>query len=144
MLEDARRDRVYLPQTRLEAVEKLPKEILTEEISVEARTSVVGQLLHCADVFYNRASYGMHFIPFRTRIAIVVASSVYREIGHKLRRQHHNDPFHGRTIVSSMMKAWCVIKAILSLFSPTVMGLKKSGLPDQSMFDHWGDLSVRE
>ena len=144
VLEDARRNRVYLPQTRLEVAGSSPMEVLTEEISDEARTSVVAQLLNCADVFYKRASYGMHFIPFRTRIAIVVASTVYREIGHKLRKQHHNDPFHGRTIVSPMMKAWCIIKAILSLFSPTVMGLKKSGLPEQSMFDHWGDLSVQE
>ncbi|MEC8382472.1 MAG: phytoene/squalene synthase family protein [Myxococcota bacterium] len=144
VLEDARRDRVYLPKTRLEAAGSSPQAVLSEEITVQARTSVVSQLLHSADVFYERANFGMHFIPFRTRVAIVVASTVYREIGHKLRKHHQNDPFHGRTIVSSAMKLWCIFKAIALLFSPTVLGLKKSGFPSQSMFKDWGDLSVRE
>lgn len=141
VLEDARRDRVYLPQSRLEALGSSAQDVLSEGVSQEVRSKVVGQLLDCADICYERAYYGMHFIPFRTRIAIVVASRVYRAIGHKLRSTHHCDPFHGRTIVSGFMRWWQVGLAVIQLFSPRVLGWGVKNIPPQQMFENWEDLS---
>lgn len=141
VLEDAHLGRVYLPGERLEKAGGSSDEVLSLGISKQVRTKVVGEILDLADICYKRADYGMRYIPLRTRIAIVVASRVYRSIGHKLRRVHHSDPFHGRTIVSKIGRWWQVFLALLQLMSPVVLGLKKQGAPSQRMFSKWSDLS---
>ena len=46
-----------------------------------------GRLLDLADVYYDSARDGLNYLPNRPRLSILVASSVYREIGVKLRRK---------------------------------------------------------
>jgi 15-cis-phytoene synthase len=142
VLEDARNDRVYLPKSRLEKINSSHSNVLDESISFAQRTVVVGELLDLADVFYKRGICGMHYIPFRTRAAIVVASQLYRAIGLKLRNKHKNDPFHGRTIVYSFHKIWHVFVSILIFFSPTVLGLRSKKVPEQTMFTDWKSIST--
>lgn len=142
VLEDARNNRVYLPKSRLEKVDSSHSNVLDESISPAQRTAVVGELLDLADVFYKRGLCGMHYIPFRTRAAIVVASQVYRAIGLKLRNKHNNDPFHGRTIVSSFQKIWYVLVSIALFLSPTVLGLRKKKAPKQTMYSDWKSFST--
>lgn len=55
----------------------------------------------------------MRFIPWRTRIAILVASRVYGAIGHRLMRRG-GDALAGRVIVPPAHKALSVISGLLS------------------------------
>lgn len=119
ILEDARRGRVYIPRERLETVGISSEDLLAEEVDEEALATVVRDLLDLADQFYFSADKGMQYIPWRSRLAIVVASRVYRAIGVKLRRQGAQ-VMRGRTIVSSLGRAYWVIRAffIWILVSP--------------------------
>lgn len=100
--EDARNDRVYLPAARLErwGVEPTPRGVLA---SPEGISRVVADLLDHADRYYASARSGMRFIPLRARLAILVASRVYRAIGVRL-RANGCDALAGRTIVPTSSK----------------------------------------
>ncbi len=102
--EDARNGRVYLPATRLRAlgIEPTPEGVLA---SPDGISRVVYDLLQTADRYYDSGSAGMHFIPARTRLAIGVASRVYRAIGVRL-RNHDCDALAGRTVVPFSAKLW--------------------------------------
>ncbi len=109
VLEDARRGRVYLPAEYLEAVGLTPRQILTEEVDQQALKIVVEQLLELADRYYESGDRGMHYIPARSRFAIILASRTYRAIGLSLRRQKC-DVMAGRTVVSAPRKSmWLVV-----------------------------------
>ena len=112
VLEDARRGRVYLPRTRLEAVGVSPEELLREEVDEEALATVVKDLLEVADRYYGSGDLGMRFIPWRSRLAIVVASQVYRAIGVKLGARGAR-VMEGRTVVSGPGKIFWVIRALM-------------------------------
>lgn len=111
VLEDARRGRVYVPRTRLEAAGITAEDLLREDVDEEALSRVVRGLLDQADAFYFSADQGMQFIPWRSRLAIVVASRVYRAIGVKLRKKGAR-VMQGRTVVSSFGKAMWVVRAL--------------------------------
>jgi phytoene synthase len=120
VLEDAGRDRVYLPASRL-ATEGLTQDDL---IAGRARPApvarVVDALLELADAYYRSADDGMPFIPARSRLAIVVASRLYRGIGVRLRRKHGSNPLHGRTRATFFDKC---VGVLASIAVWTMMGL---------------------
>lgn len=118
VLEDAGRGRTYLPASRLRAVGVDPAEILNGTASREAVARVVRDLLALADDYYTSAEIGMRFIPGRSRLAILVASRLYREIGVKLLRRHGGDALHGRTWVTSGQKVVLIGQAIAGFFLP--------------------------
>ncbi len=118
VLEDAQRDRVYVPADRLGNAgvadpDALPGAIAAGDVNAGAVAVVVGDLLALADRYYASADDGMRFIPWRSRFAIVVASRVYGAIGHKLRRRGCN-PLLGRTSTSLPEKLWRAALATLS------------------------------
>jgi len=78
-------------------------------------------LLHMADIYYRSARNGLRFIPWRARLAITVASGVYRAIGHKLRRTG-SDPWVGRTIVGPLGKVLATARAVFTFITPNVQG----------------------
>lgn len=122
VLEDARRDRVYLPASRLAAAGLSPQDILDETVDRKRLAGVVDGMLDLADEHYQFAEEGMRFIPWRARLAILIASRVYGGIGVRLRRHHGSDPMHGRTITTKLEKAWWVWMGVLAFFKPTVLG----------------------
>ena len=65
----------------------------------------------------------MRDIPFRPRLAILVASRVYRAIGLRLLRVHDANPLHGRTVVPSSGKLLAVMSALASALNPVILGL---------------------
>ncbi|MEM1348123.1 MAG: phytoene/squalene synthase family protein [Myxococcota bacterium] len=97
--EDARMGRVYLPGTRLRFAGTSHEELLQGAASRRDVARVVRDLIDLADVYYASADRGMEHIPERARLAILVASRVYRGIGVKL-RVHGSDALAGRTVVS--------------------------------------------
>ncbi len=109
--EDAERHRVYLPAQRLEEAGLSQQQLLDGDVDRQALGEVVGDLLDLADCYYESADAGMHYIPVRARMAILVASRVYRAIGVRLRR-NRCDAMAGRTVVSRPEKTWWVMVAI--------------------------------
>lgn len=100
VLEDASLGRVYLPASRLHAVGLTQEELLAGTAEPASLSRLVEGLLVLADRYYRSADAGMPFIPARSRLAIVVASKLYRGIGVRLRRHHGSNPLHGRTRAS--------------------------------------------
>lgn len=119
--EDARMGRVYLPATRLRREGVSPEELIEGHVSREAVARVVLDLLEMADWYYQSADLGMRFIPRRERLAILVASRVYRGIGVKL-REHDGDALAGRTIVHWTGKSRWVAHALRKFATPKIMG----------------------
>ena len=116
--EDALLDRVYLPETLLQKYGVATDKVLTLSATGESIRPVIDELLAMADALYDRALQGMAFIPFRSRVGILIARRVYRAIGHKLQRKHGSNPFHGRTVVSAWGKTIQVLLALLDTCRP--------------------------
>jgi len=110
--EDAKMGRVYLPADRLAAEGVRPQDLVAGRADRARVARVVAGIVRDADGYYASADRGMRFIPLRARIAIYVASRVYREIGHRLLRRAGGDAFEGRTVVSTSRKAWVTMRAL--------------------------------
>lgn len=129
VLEDAQRGRVYLPADRLSQVGVSQVELLdsvgvhqmNENFSAGGVTKgvavVVDQLLSLADLKYASGAAGFCFLPIRARLAIHVASHLYRNIGVKLRGDRACNPLLGRVTLSSSRKRWLTLTAVGSWFA---------------------------
>lgn len=85
VVEDAGRDRRYLPQEWL-GLDLLPADILAA--SSDTRSRVLGareRLLDVASRYYRSAERGMRYIPWRARLAVMTAAGLYEAIGDRLR-----------------------------------------------------------
>lgn len=101
--EDAAISRVYLPETRLARAGTSSSEIVRGVAPPAAVAAVVSDLLDLADRYYASADVGVRELPPRSRLAVLVASRVYRAIGTKL-RERGCDPLQGRVVVSPLGK----------------------------------------
>lgn len=112
--EDAAMGRVYLPASRLRAVGVTHQDLLRGRAPRDAVARVVRDLLALAERYYASADAGMRYIPARPRLAILVASRIYRAIGRRLLRRHGGDALHGRTIVPAWAKLAWVVSAVVT------------------------------
>lgn len=87
VVEDAGRNRVYLPARRLSKAGLSPAKIVDGDFEVGDLATVIDDVLRLADDYYRSADAGMWAIPTRARYAIAVASRIYRSIGVRLRRR---------------------------------------------------------
>jgi len=138
VLEDARRNRVYIPSNWLEELGSSSAEMSQEKTTRSVRIQAVDRLLEHAEVCYARARIGMHYIPVRARLAIFIALRVYRSIGLKLQGSHKSDPFHGRTIVSVWGKLFAVMHGIFDFCNPRTWYARKP--PASSLYKNWEEL----
>lgn len=125
---DAELGRVYLPATRLRAAGTEPAALLRGEASRAAVSAVVLDVLGLAEKYYASADAGMRFIPWRSRLAILVAGRVYRSIGLKLRRRG-GDALAGRTVVSPLEKSWWIGAALLRFVRTLVVPIVRAHEP---------------
>ena len=137
--EDAGLGRVYLPASRLQDAGVSQGDLLAGEVDRRALARVVRALIDRADAYYASADAGMRYIPVGPRLAIVVASRVYRAIGHKLRRRG-SDAWQGRTVVGTLGKSWVAAGAVTAFFSPKVSGWSGADTHDPSLHVHLQDL----
>ena len=114
VLEDARRDRVYLPKDIVERHGFSSDDIIDRSVPAPRLAGVVDDILDLAETLYGRATFGLRFIPFRSRLGIFCALSLYRAIGLKLKKVHDSDPFHGRTVLTKSEKALICLKTLMS------------------------------
>ena len=119
--EDAERDRVYLPASRLDEVGVSQAQILKGEFDARRLAGVVEDLLELADVYYASGDEGMWAIPARARTAILMASRIYRSIGVRLRRNgcdvRHVD--RGPSLLSLAYWSWAAFGTWCIVTSPT-------------------------
>lgn len=118
VLEDAARDRIYLPATALGS-EVTPAALLEGNASArEQARAAVGGVLDLADRFYRSADEGMRFLPSRPRLAILTASRMYEQIGSVIRHREE-EYWSGRAYVATSRKLWITCRCIKDwLFDP--------------------------
>ncbi len=110
--DDAQAGRRYLPASLISvmAPARLVKPVGADRVLAR---SVVLRLLDLADEYYVSGEDGLHYLPARSRQAILVAARVYQAIGTRL-RQRRGDAWLDRVVVSAPAKAAITVRALLS------------------------------
>jgi len=109
---DALVDRRYLPSALVNGL--APGELVQPgEAHKQLVKQAVATLLDLADDYYESGEKGLSYLPFRARLAILVAARLYREIGQKLRRQGC-EYWHHRIVVSKAKKFMLTIEVLLT------------------------------
>jgi phytoene synthase len=119
--DDARMNRVYLPEERLRAAGTSSEALIQGMAGRDAIARVVRDLLARAEQHYQSADEGMRWIPFRARLAIVIAARTYRAIGVRLLAQGA-DAMAGRTVVPFTGKVYWAARALVSFLLPRIQG----------------------
>ncbi len=112
VLEDAHRDRVYLP-AEWTAGQIDPSDIAANRDRARERAwPAVLRLLDEADAYYTSARGGLCFLPLRARAAIHVASRVYRGIGSVIRSRGPARYWQGRAYTTRAHKVLLTAQAL--------------------------------
>lgn len=153
VLEDARRGRVYLPESRMRAVGLSQRELIegasfdaTPSLASSSKgafskqltagvSSVVRDLLQLADQRYRSAALGYLALPPRARLSVMVAADLYRAIGQRLLLKWEGNALRGRVSVSPLGKVALTVRSgccwLLSLLPSRPRGHRIASL-DQS------------
>ncbi|MFO0552566.1 MAG: phytoene/squalene synthase family protein [Polyangiaceae bacterium] len=110
--EDARRGRVYLPETWLREVGIAPLELVARPRPSAPLAAVVERLVAAADVLYARADAGIARLPRDCQVAIHAARLIYSDLHRELARQGY-DSVSRRAVVSKPRKLLWVLRAYL-------------------------------
>jgi len=119
VLEDAKMGRRYIPASWIGNIS--PEDIVlavkeNDKKKYDTISQGVKKLLILADKYYKSGAMGFRYLPFKTRMAISIASGVYRQIGIQLKRKDYNW-YHGRQVTSIPTKVRItIIKIIEEIF----------------------------
>lgn len=113
--EDARRGRVYLPADWLAEQGVSPEQIVAGRRD-RAVARVVARVVARADDYYRSGEIGLAWLPWRTRVAILVASRAYRAIGWRVVRRGEA-ALRERTVVSLPRKILAAVTGTRALFA---------------------------
>ena len=113
--EDAINNRIYIPSKLINTDNS--KLLIEEPVKsgVDAR-SACAKLLKIADKYYRRSEYGLAYLPFRSKLCVLIAGRSYKEIGNKLKGGNYIY-WENRVFTSLPDKIWIAIKSIYSLFT---------------------------
>lgn len=109
VLEDAECGRRYIPSSWLDMSPSDIAKKNKEDLPIIA--DATKRLVTLAEKYYESALSGIHYIPWRSRIAIAIALRLYRQIGIQL-VNNGTKWWHGRTIVNNKNK---LMLSIISL-----------------------------
>jgi 15-cis-phytoene synthase len=112
---DAIVDRRYIPAM---LVSNLAPSALIEPSRLDQPVikSALASLLHCAEQYYASGERGLSYLPIETRLSILVAARVYREIGRQLKKRDY-EYWHKRIVVSPARKALITLQCIASILT---------------------------
>ena len=115
ILEDAKMGRRYIPGSWINNIS--PNEMIqaVEDKNTKILMIVsvgIKKLLNIAEKYYYSGTQGLIFLPIKTRIAISIASGVYRQIGIQLKLKKYNW-YDGRQVTSKMTKVKVTIYKII-------------------------------
>ena len=119
VLEDAKMGRRYIPASWIGNIS--PEDIVSavkknDKKMYDTISQGIKKLLTLADKYYISGAMGFRYLPFKTRMAISIASGVYRQIGIQLKRKDYNW-YHGRQVTSIPTKVRItIIKIIEEIF----------------------------
>ena len=114
ILEDARNDRCYLPTEDLTKWGINPEELSIQGAASEPLKNYVKHLITLADSYYQSGFAGLRYIPFRPRLAILVAGRMYQAIGHKI-LEKQGEVLMGRTYLTTWEKIKVSLFALVEL-----------------------------
>ena len=115
VIEDAKMGRVYLPSEWLAEHDINAGTILEIKNRVKLFL-VIKRLLDLSEEYYESANIGIEYLPLRIRWGIKVASSVYREIGIKIRILGSN-AWNQRVYIKRPYKVLLAMKYFLKYFT---------------------------
>ena len=124
VLEDAKMGRRYIPASWIDNIS--PEDIVSavknnDKKKYDTISQGIKKLLTLADKYYISGAMGFRYLPFKTRMAISIASGVYRQIGIQLKRKDYNW-YHGRQVTSIPTKVRItIIKIIEEIFRRKVI-----------------------
>ena len=113
VVEDARRDRIYLP-AELFNEHISPEQIINADGLFRERIFAgIRSVLQKADLYYRSADDGLRYLPRRCRLVILTAARIYEAIGPNIirGRQHY---WHDRIHVGLFGKMFHTLRAISS------------------------------
>ena len=124
VLEDAERGRRYLPETICPlAPVKIAGASADTRVMVRAATT---ELLEKAEALYAEGAGGYHALPFRLRLAVVMAAVLYRGIGRELRARGA-DPLAGRVRLRKSRKVRLALTGLPQVLAPSQPGASRTG-----------------
>ena len=110
--DDARMGRLYLPRVWMREAGLDPDEFLASPTFTPALGAVIARLLREADVFYQRATAGITFLPANCRRAIFASRLLYAEIGSEVAK-HQFDSVSRRAVVPRQRKLALLTQAFI-------------------------------
>ena len=118
--EDAKMNRIYLPQEELRQFGLTDDDFLTERMTDNMRKFIQFQVDR-AHSYYNSANKGIRLLTGPTQFSIYSASRIYRGILNKIEDRNFN-PFLGRVFVRQSKKLSILFKELLKtrLLMPTM------------------------
>jgi phytoene synthase len=134
--EDARMGRVYLPQNWVAGLTAKEIQAPTEDQAITIRAAVK-RLLAMSQTYYQSGLQGMCFLPRPARYAIVVAASVYAEIGEYVARADYCS-WQQRAMVPLSRKLTCATTA-LSGYALSRKAKPESLVHDAALHQHIQD-----
>jgi phytoene synthase len=118
--DDAARDRVYLPLSRLARAGLGPEQVLRGEEAGPTR-QVLADLVGMADRYYRSADEGARDIPWRYRHGVLVMSRVYAGLG---RRAARRPALEARPAAASAAEKLLRLAQVLAVsLTPRMLGL---------------------
>lgn len=115
VLEDAKMGRRYIPGSWINNISprEMTKAVEDKNTEILMIVSVgIKKILNIAEKYYYSGTQGLIFLPMKTRIAISVASGVYRQIGIQLKLKKYNW-YEGRQVTSKTTKVKVTIYKII-------------------------------
>ena len=134
VLEDANMGRRYIPEEWLSSSISVTEIAIGKSDIKKTIADAIKTLLTLSEKYYISAFAGIKFLPLRSRLAIIIALRIYREIGIKLAKKQYNW-WEGRTIITRGAKLLLTIRSIGDLF------FLKSSEHDESLHIHLKGLS---
>ncbi len=111
--EDWRRGRLYLPRSTLRpGFALLPGDPLTQT-DQDDFTRAAAFLYERAELYYRSSAEGLRGLGWRSAVAISAAMRIYRAIGRKIARRHHQ-VLRGRVVISTPHKTVLLLFSLVS------------------------------
>ncbi len=114
VVEDARRDRIYLPAELFDEPIAPVQIINADGLFRERVFQIIRLVLGRADLYYRSADEGLRYLPRRCRLVILTAARIYEAIGPNIIRDRQ-DYWHKRIYVGFFGKFFHTMRAISSL-----------------------------
>lgn len=129
IIEDAEKDRIYLPILWFDSHIK-PYDIIHNKIHIYDK---VEKILQLANKYYRSADQGLIYIPQKARFAILIASRLYEAIGLKILKNKKN--WHKKTVISLFEKIIITSQALLQVITIKYQKKQHNKQLHQALYD---------